>query len=79
MSQVVDCIRALLSPQFTGLSGKTISANFDPWRTTTFLEKLEDITRSDLYTLRRYNSLNLPDGGLRDALLKAWANFATQV
>jgi 3-oxoacyl-[acyl-carrier protein] reductase len=79
MSRVIDCTRALLSPQFKGLSGKTISANFDPWATETFLEKLEEITRSDLYTLRRYNNVNLPEGSLREALTKAWANFATQM
>ncbi len=78
MDQVVNCVRLLLSPEVEGLSGKTISANFDPWCTQTFLERLLEITRSDLYTSRRYNIVNLPPGSLRDALTKAWANYATQ-
>jgi NAD(P)-dependent dehydrogenase (short-subunit alcohol dehydrogenase family) len=79
MAQVVDCTRALLSVKMEGLTGKTISANFDPWCTQTFLDHLSEITRSDLYTSRRYNIVNLPAGSLRGALSNAWANYATQV
>jgi NAD(P)-dependent dehydrogenase (short-subunit alcohol dehydrogenase family) len=78
MSNVIDCLKALLSPQMQGLTAKTISANFDPWCTRVFRERIRDITRSDLYTSRRYNIVNLPAGSLRDDLGKAWANYATQ-
>jgi hypothetical protein len=75
MSTVVDCVNAMLSPDMAGLTGKTISANFDPWSTPAFLERIPDITRSDLYTSRRYNIVNLPAGSLRNDLSKAWAKY----
>jgi NAD(P)-dependent dehydrogenase (short-subunit alcohol dehydrogenase family) len=78
MANVIDCLKALLSPQMQGLTAKTLSANFDPWCTRVFQERIRDITRSDLYTSRRYNIVNLPAGSLRDDLGKAWANYATQ-
>lgn len=77
MGNVIDCLRALLSPQMQGLTAKTLSANFDPWCTYVFQERIVDITRSGLYTSRRYNIVNLPAGSLRDDLTKAWANYRT--
>ena len=78
MQNVIDCLKALLSPQMQGLTAKTLSANFDPWCTQVFQARIGDITRSDLYTSRRYNIVNLPEGSLRDDLGKAWANYGTQ-
>jgi NAD(P)-dependent dehydrogenase (short-subunit alcohol dehydrogenase family) len=72
MERVVECIQALLSEKLHGLTGKTISANFDPWGTETFQTRLNEITRSDLYTSRRYNVVNLPPGSLRDELARVW-------
>jgi NAD(P)-dependent dehydrogenase (short-subunit alcohol dehydrogenase family) len=77
MANVVECVRALLSPELRGLTGKTISANFDPWRTATFREHVDDITRSDLYAFRRINIVNLPDGKMRTDLSEAWASYGT--
>jgi hypothetical protein len=54
-------------------TGKTISSNFDPWEAPTFREDLTDIVRSDLYTLRRINIVNLPDERLRETLARPWA------
>jgi len=78
MENVVDCVRTLLSADMHGFTGKTISANFDPWSTEAFKQHISDITRSDLYTMRRINIANLPEGDLKTALAKAWANHATQ-
>jgi 3-oxoacyl-[acyl-carrier protein] reductase len=78
MAKVIACLKALLSPQMQGLTGKTLSANFDPWCTRVFQERVRDITRSDLYTCRRYNIVNLPAGSLREDLGKAWSSYATQ-
>jgi 3-oxoacyl-[acyl-carrier protein] reductase len=78
MASVVACLKALMSPQTRGLTGKTISANFDPWRTDAFGDRLEDITRSDLWTMRRVNIVNLPEGSLRTMLSEAWANFGAR-
>jgi hypothetical protein len=63
------------SPRANGHTGKTFSANFDPWRTDAFFERLADITRSDLWTMRRVNIVNLPEGSLRSSLSEAWANY----
>ena len=43
---VQQCVRALISPAYRGLTGKTISANFDPWATQVFREHVADIARS---------------------------------
>jgi NAD(P)-dependent dehydrogenase (short-subunit alcohol dehydrogenase family) len=73
MEAVRQCVRALLSPAYRGLTGKTISANFDPWGSEAFRRHLNDITRSELYTMRRTNLVNLPEGYLRANLMKTWA------
>lgn len=78
MANVIECVRTLLSPETRGLTGKTISANFDPWRTEVFKRRIQDITRSDLWTMRRLNIVNLPEGSLRTALAEAWASHGTQ-
>lgn len=64
----VDCVRFLLSSAAAELSGKTLSARFDPWRTEAFRGLIPEINRSDLYTLRRMNAINLPDLELRSAI-----------
>lgn len=77
MGNVVDCVRALLHQKLRGLTGKTISANFDPWRTEAFVDHVNAITKSDLYAMRRINIVNLPDGKMRSDLGKAWESFGT--
>lgn len=76
IENLIQCVRAMLSPALDGLTGKTISSNFDPWQTQTFQHHVDDIARSDLYTLRRVNVVNLPDGYLRKSLSRAWIDFA---
>ena len=71
METICQCVRALMSPQYYNLTGKTISANFDPWSADVFRDHIVDITRSDLYTMRRTNLVNLPEGLLKDRLMKA--------
>jgi NAD(P)-dependent dehydrogenase (short-subunit alcohol dehydrogenase family) len=77
MAGLIDCLRAMLSPRFDRMTGKTISSTFDPWRTDAFLAQIDAITASDLYTLRRVNLGNLNDGYLRKTLSRAWANFGS--
>jgi len=72
MENVVNCVRTMISSALDELTGKTISSNFDPWQTDTFRVTLPDIVRSDLYTLRRVNVVNLPDGRLRTTLSQPW-------
>jgi len=73
MDHVTNCVRMMILPALDELTGKTISSNFDPWETAIFKECLPDIVRSDLYTLRRINIVNLPDGRLRETLSRPWA------
>lgn len=68
MEVPVDCVRFLLSREADGLTGKTIAANFDPWRRPAFGAHLEEIAASDVYTLRRINPVHLPDGPLKELL-----------
>jgi 3-oxoacyl-[acyl-carrier protein] reductase len=49
----IECVRFLLSASAAGLTGKTLSANFDPWREPYFSSQIAEINRSDLLTLRR--------------------------
>lgn len=67
----VSCVRFLLSPQGEGLTGKTLSAHFDPWDTKAFQRQIPAINQSDLYTQRRINVEHLPDGSLRAELAGA--------
>lgn len=67
----IDCVRFLLSPAAQGLTGKTISPSVDPWRTPIFREFVNDISRSDLYTMRRINLTDLEDEDMASALTRA--------
>lgn len=68
MEVPVACVEFLLSPEADGLTGKTISANFDPWRSERFRMHLGEIVRSEVYTMRRINPSHLPDGPLKEWL-----------
>jgi len=65
MSIPVACVRFLLSERAGELTGKTISASFDPWDTPEFEKNLGRINSSDLYTMRRINLVHLAPDGLR--------------
>jgi NAD(P)-dependent dehydrogenase (short-subunit alcohol dehydrogenase family) len=78
METIRQCVRALISEPFYGLTGKTISANFDHWSSEAFRSHIADITRSELFTMRRMNLVNLPDGLLRSSLMKTWAKHSTR-
>ena len=68
MEVPLGCVRFLLSSAADGLTGKTISANFDPWAKEAFRAHLAEIAASDVYTMRRLNPVNLADGPLKDLL-----------
>ena len=76
--KVIDCTRFLISDLAAGLSGKTLSANFDPWKTQAFHDQIKGITESDLFALRRFNIINLPPGALRKELAEAWADYGLE-
>jgi NAD(P)-dependent dehydrogenase (short-subunit alcohol dehydrogenase family) len=78
LDTVRKCVRALLSAPYRNLTGKTISANFDPWDAASFRRNIAGINRSELYTMRRTNLVNLPEGYLRTSLMKLWAKHGIQ-
>jgi hypothetical protein len=51
LEKVLGLVEMLLSPQGDGISGKLISAPWDPWQNLAALR--EDLMKSDIYTLRR--------------------------
>ncbi|WP_020592368.1 SDR family NAD(P)-dependent oxidoreductase [Kiloniella laminariae] len=55
----VKLVSWLLSPYTRGLTGKTLSANFDPWQSPEFPDLVEMINASPLYTMKRINPVNL--------------------
>ena len=55
----VSCIKFLISDESGPLTGKTISANFDKWGSDVFNSSIDEISSSDLYTMRRINIVNL--------------------
>lgn len=74
MSRVVDCARFLLGPPAFALSGRTISAAFDPWDDPDFLDALPLMQDSQLYRSARINLRDLPaQDPLRQALEPAQA------
>lgn len=68
METVVRCVRILLAPQLHGLTGKTISVNYDPWESDRLPAAIPDIVASDLWTMRRMNTVNLINAALRSAV-----------
>jgi 3-oxoacyl-[acyl-carrier protein] reductase len=67
----VNCVRWLISDAARGLTGKTISASFDPWGTPEFNKFTDAIRQSDLYTMRRMNLVNMGQEEFVEALKKA--------
>ncbi|MGB8216471.1 MAG: SDR family oxidoreductase [Candidatus Methanoperedens sp.] len=61
MEVVVECVKFLISPESDGLTGKTISARFDKWNSDIFKKFIDQITGSELYTMRRINLINLDE------------------
>jgi NAD(P)-dependent dehydrogenase (short-subunit alcohol dehydrogenase family) len=47
----LDCVEWLLSPESDGISGRLISAPWDPWRT--LASRRDELAPTDIYTLRR--------------------------
>ena len=51
LAKVLGLVETLLSPASDGVSGKLISAPWDPWQNLPALR--EELMKSDIYTLRR--------------------------
>ena len=59
MEVPIRCLSFLLSDKAAGLTGKTISASFDPWDTPEFADSITQLNDSDLYTMQRINIKHL--------------------
>jgi 3-oxoacyl-[acyl-carrier protein] reductase len=51
LTKALDCVEWLLSPASDGISGRLISAPWDPW--ATLGTRTAELSTSDIYTLRR--------------------------
>jgi hypothetical protein len=75
----VGCVRFLISDAAAPLTGKTISARFDPWGEPEFISHLSDIVTSDLYTSRRTNLADLSGQDFANRLAGAADNRRQRV
>ena len=67
----IDCIRYMLSDKAAKLTGKTISARYDPWGEPEFDQNIDQIAASPLYSTQRTITEYLPDSALAGALALA--------
>jgi NAD(P)-dependent dehydrogenase (short-subunit alcohol dehydrogenase family) len=61
MDVPVDCIRYMLSEKSAKLTGKTISARYDPWGEPEFDQNIDQIVASPLYSTQRTIAEHLPN------------------
>jgi NAD(P)-dependent dehydrogenase (short-subunit alcohol dehydrogenase family) len=71
MDVPVDCIRYMISDKAAKLTGKTISARYDPWGEPEFDEHLDEIMASPLYSTQRSIPDHLPNSELAKNLAVA--------
>lgn len=67
----LDCARYLISDASASLTGKTISARFDPWGEPEFQESLPEIIKSRLYATQRTTLDHMKGTPLADRLSQA--------
>lgn len=65
------CARFLISDAAAKLTGKTISARFDPWDQPEFLASLDEIAASNLYATQRTNLDHLKGEKFAERLTRA--------
>jgi hypothetical protein len=69
MDVPIDCIRYMISDKSAKLTGKTISARYDPWGEPEFDHHIEEIAVSPLYSTQR----TIPEHLAHSALAKVLA------
>jgi NAD(P)-dependent dehydrogenase (short-subunit alcohol dehydrogenase family) len=74
MDVPVDCVRYMLSEAAARLTGKTISARYDPWGEPEFDQRIDQVIASPLYTTQRTVPVHLEDRALAEPLLRAVKN-----
>jgi NAD(P)-dependent dehydrogenase (short-subunit alcohol dehydrogenase family) len=71
MDVPVNCIRYMISDKSANLTGKTISARYDPWGEPEFDDHIDEIVASPLYATQRMMPDNLPASQLAKSLAAA--------
>jgi NAD(P)-dependent dehydrogenase (short-subunit alcohol dehydrogenase family) len=74
MDVPIDCVRYMLSEAARRLTGKTISARYDPWGEPEFDQRIDQIMASPLYTAQRTVPVHLEDRALAEPLARAVNN-----
>jgi NAD(P)-dependent dehydrogenase (short-subunit alcohol dehydrogenase family) len=69
MDVPIDCIRYMISDKSAKLTGKTISAQYDPWGEPEFDQHIDEIVASPLYSTQR----TIPEHLAHSALAKMLA------
>lgn len=74
----LDCARFLISDAAAPLTGKTISARYDPWDHPEFTECLPEIVGSRLYATQRTGLDHLKGLPFADRLAKAFKHYRSR-
>jgi NAD(P)-dependent dehydrogenase (short-subunit alcohol dehydrogenase family) len=74
MELPIDCIRYMISEASARLTGKTISARYDPWGEPDFDRRIDEIVSSPLYTSHRVIPSDIKDATLAKVLQRAAEN-----
>jgi len=74
MDVPIDCVRYMISEAAARLTGKTISARYDPWGEPEFDQRIDQVMASPLYTTRRTVPVHLEDRALAEPLVRAVNN-----
>lgn len=67
----IDCVRYMISDRSAKLTGKTISARYDPWDEPEFDEHIDEIAASPLYSTQRTIAEHLSNSALARTLAVA--------
>ena len=68
MDVPIECVRYMVSERSAKLTGKTISARYDPWGEPEFDEHIDQIVASPLYSTQRTMTENVPISSLAKSL-----------
>jgi NAD(P)-dependent dehydrogenase (short-subunit alcohol dehydrogenase family) len=71
MEVPIDCVRYMISDRAVKLTGKTISARYDPWGEPEFDQCIDEIAASPLYSTQRTISEHLSNSALARTLALA--------
>jgi NAD(P)-dependent dehydrogenase (short-subunit alcohol dehydrogenase family) len=74
MDVPIDCVRYMISEAASRLTGKTISARYDPWGEPEFDQRIDQLMASPLYTTQRTVPAHLEDRALAEPLSRAANN-----